>query len=145
MKIFLWLLIAVTGWLLFACQSSPNTSPTPQPTNLEELIGRLTDGGRKEIVEDNEKFRVFWSQLSQDFLVVIDTTSFDEVKKEVEDWFLQQGFSRPQLCEAGVHFAASKDIAPQFGFEDAVPTGCPLNIPTPLAPLPDETEGVGNQ
>src|SRR4030042_5044845 len=51
-------------------QPTPSPSPTPQPT-LEELISRLTNSGREELVEDRQEFGAFWSQMSQDFLVIV--------------------------------------------------------------------------
>jgi len=136
-KVSLVLLIVVFGSLVSGCQS--NDGP-PQATNLEDLVARLTGNGR-ELIEETQDFQIYWSELSQDFMVRVLTTPYQDGKQKAENWFLQQGFSQSQLCEARVHFVADKEVAPDFSFEDAVPTGCPLQIPTPPGIIPT---GEGN-
>lgn len=136
------LLIVFLGGLLLSKKSlndfNKKALPSPTPARFEpktlrkeayDIKHRITKTDKKSgdlVVEDNSSFTITYLISNDEFIVDIETTSYDLSKQKAEKWFRDKGFSAEELCLLGISFVATKELKPDFSFKDVVPTGCPL-------------------
>jgi len=107
-------------------KSSPEASPAALSRQAMELKEQITKTDKKvgDLVSDYDDFTISYLISNDEYIVTIKNSPFKDSKKKAEDWFLNQGFARGDLCFLKITFVPVKNV--EFSSpEDAHPTDCP--------------------
>ena len=83
------------------------------------------------VLAQSGTYKVTYMISADQFMVFVETIPFDSSKAAAEQWFLDQGFVRSDLCILKISVTATKQVAPDFSAKDAIPTNCTA---TPTGP-----------
>ena len=97
-----------------------------QITKTDKAFGDLT-------LVDQAEFKIDYLIASDSFTVIIKKNPFVDSKKKAQDWFLNKGFQKADLCQLQIEFVATKEVKFQIKPTDKIPDGCALPNSSPQA------------
>ena len=113
---------------------TPTTSLYALSSQEQQLLAEITVDPRESgdlVLEDNARYQLVYLISNREFVAIVRQVPYDDVKREIENWFLSQGFSQESLCSIRLSFAPAKALEEQgyqYDPQDVVPTGCSVQV-----------------